>query len=83
MGIKEKETVQFKITLTSAEFEILKEFAELQGKPMAGCFMTFIRDANVFKVLDGANKAMNGIVKMKKTFSNKVKDVSDDVKVIA
>ena len=80
--MENKESVKFKITLTAEEFEILKEFSRLQEKPMAGCFMTFIRDANLFKVMGGANKAMNSIVKMKNSFRKNVKDVSDEFSVV-
>lgn len=78
----DKESVKFKITLTAEEFEILKEFSRLQEKTMAGCFMAFVRDANLFKVMSGANKAMNNIVKMKNSFRENVKDVSDEFSVV-
>lgn len=76
-----KENVKFKITLTSEEFEILKEFSRLQGKPMASCFMTFVRDANLFKVIGGANKAMNSIVKLKSSLRKNVEGIPDEFSV--
>lgn len=79
--MQSKESIQFKITLTAEEYEILKQFSEHQGKPMAACLMSFIREANVFKVLSGANNAMNKIVKIKNSFRKNIECASDDFSV--
>ena len=44
----ERKTVQIKISLTSEEYEILKELSVLEGKTMAGFFMHFLRQACLF-----------------------------------
>lgn len=56
--------VKFKITLSQEEIEILREYADLQGRPMASVFMEFLRDANVFSVLKKVNLAGRKIKKL-------------------
>lgn len=70
-----KKTVQIKITLTLEELAILEEFAENQGKSVAGSFMTFVREANTFKVLAKTNKAFKTISRVKSGFKDNVKSI--------
>lgn len=62
--------VKFKITLSQEEIDILKEYAELQGRPMASVFMEFLREANVFSVLKKVNSAGRKIQKLKSDFKS-------------
>ena len=70
-----RKTVQIKITLMLEELAILEEFAEHQGKSVAGSFMSFVREANTFKVLEKTNKAFKVISGAKSSFRDKVKNV--------
>lgn len=71
--------VKFKITLSPEEYEILKEYAELQDRPMAGAFMDFVRDANTFEVLSKVNSAGRKIKKLKSLFRAKNEEISSSI----
>lgn len=71
--------VKFKITLSQEEFEILKEYAELQDRPMAGAFMDFVREANTFSVLKKVNSAGRKIQKLKLLFRGQNEEVSASI----
>lgn len=75
MESETKKTIQIKVTLTLEELAILEEFAEHQNRSVAGAFMFFIREANVFKVLERTNKAYKTISGVKSSFKDKVKNV--------
>lgn len=60
--LKEKKTVQIKITITEDEYNILRELSELQGKPSATVFIDFVRESKTFEILKkvaGAGKVIN------------------------
>lgn len=68
MENEEKSTYVLKVTVKAEELEILKEYAELQGRPVARAFMDFVREANTFEVLSKVNSAGRSIRKMKSFF---------------
>ena len=68
MKNEEKSTYVLKITLKPEELEILKEYAALQKRPVAGAFMDFVREANTFEVLGKVNSAGRKIQKFKSFF---------------
>lgn len=72
---EERKTVQIKVTVTPEEYAILEEFAKHQGKPLAGAFMAFVREANTFKVIAKTNKALETISGFKSSFKDRVKNV--------
>ncbi len=74
----EKDTVHLKVTLTQEEYELLKELAELEGRPMASTLMQFVRDAKTFKVIAKVLKALRVVHKLKKSLGRS-NDECDDL----
>lgn len=80
MKNEEKSTSHiFKVTITSEELAILKEYAELQGRPVAGAFMDFVRESKTFEVLSKVNSAGRKIKELKSLFKSKNDEFSSSL----
>ncbi|HEL8026030.1 TPA: hypothetical protein UZ441_004890 [Escherichia coli] len=71
--MSERNTIQIKISLTPEEYELLKELSALEGKPMAGYFMQFVRQAHMFETLEKVLKTVRKLHAFKDALSSGIK----------